>query len=88
MSILKLVSTAVLAATLAIGAAAPLSTSAFATDGGFQVPPTKQLKKSPNKFRLAKFSKGQKKTAKLVAIGAVIGAAGAALLNAYNENRD
>lgn len=91
MTFFKTASAALVAATIAFGSMAPISTPAFASDQGFEVPPVKQIKKSQKKnntFKFAKLDKKSKKQAKYLAIGAAVGAIGYALLNEYQNDRD
>lgn len=94
MTILKSATAALVTATIAFAAIAPISAPAFASDQGFEVAPVKIKKaqfKKPQKnngFKSSHFDKASKKQAKYLAIGAAVGAIGYALLSDYENSRD
>lgn len=99
MTFLKTASAALVAATVAFGAMAPVSAPAFASDQGHEVAPVKSFKKGkrgPGNFRIANLNQrrsGKKqrvfKLDKYLAIGAAVGAIGYAMIDkALDERRN
>jgi hypothetical protein len=94
MTILKSITAALIAGTIAFGTVSPIAAPAFASDQGFDVAPVKQVKsqkamklsqKMSKSLKVVHFDKKTKQKAKYLVIGAAVGAIGYAILKSYED---